>query len=753
MRVRWMNSLCRPLLAALPIAVPLSAQATWSCLGQQQIFTGPLASGPGSAVWRTGTVAGVLQTAWWDGVHWHAANATGPSARDGHAMAFDPLRARLVLFGGRNAAGTAVLGDLWEFDGTNWLQRVATGPQARYLHAMAWDAGRSRIVIAAGSGSPATFGTALDDLWEWDGTSFSYRLGGLGARIGAAMAYDPLRGELVVAGGHDHYYVQWVFHPFAFNDTRVLGPTAQSWTVLQPATLPGHRSAAALAFDPTRGHLVLAGGTDMGVIGGDPLHPVGISRSDVMEWTGSDWLPVTALPDQRTGAGLAFDAARGEMVLAGGAYGLDLDETTMTRGGSNWNALGAVPNQLSAMSDDPLRGRLVAIEPLCAARTFEWSGGRWRLVADAQATPPAGLPALCYDPARQCTVMMPCMDCSGTRLDTLWSWDGASWTLLQPSTRPGPRRFIGLGADLRRNVVVLYGGEVQGISGDQPVGDVWEWDGVTWRQTSTAAPPGARSRASLSFDARRGVMLLYGGLSAQLLGDTWEYDGVTWLQVASTPVAIQPALMAWDAARARTVLYGAVGVMQCVTYEHDGASWTGGPTAAPAFMQGEQGISGTYDAARERIVAFVHRGTWVFETAAKAEAAPYGVGCAASTGVPALAATSRPWIGDACSGELTFVPLSGLAMLTLGWSDHNWGSAALPLSLAAQGAPGCLVWVEPSLWLPLPPGSSAAWSLAVPNVAVLAGLQVFAQGVVFDPAANALGLATSNALRLRLGIR
>jgi hypothetical protein len=45
-----------------------------------------------------------------------------PPRRTGHAMAYDQARSVTVLFGGETQDGT-LLNDLWEYDGTTWVQR------------------------------------------------------------------------------------------------------------------------------------------------------------------------------------------------------------------------------------------------------------------------------------------------------------------------------------------------------------------------------------------------------------------------------------------------------------------------------------------------------------------------------------------------------------------------------------------------------------------------------------------------------
>jgi hypothetical protein len=55
-------------------------------------------------------------------------------------MAYDSKRERTVLFGG--SAGNVKFNDTWEWDGDNWTQVADTGPSARGGHAMAYDSNR-----------------------------------------------------------------------------------------------------------------------------------------------------------------------------------------------------------------------------------------------------------------------------------------------------------------------------------------------------------------------------------------------------------------------------------------------------------------------------------------------------------------------------------------------------------------------------------------------------------------------------------
>ena len=89
--------------------------------------------------------------------------AAAPSARSSAAMAYDSARGIVVLFGGYASATS--LADTWEHDGTRWVQITPTDPEGdgdpplREGHAMAFDSVRERVVL---------FGwLARRTVWRW----------------------------------------------------------------------------------------------------------------------------------------------------------------------------------------------------------------------------------------------------------------------------------------------------------------------------------------------------------------------------------------------------------------------------------------------------------------------------------------------------------------------------------------------------------------------------------------------------------
>ena len=143
------------------------------------------------------TPGGLSGETWeWSGASWSQLAMSGPSARCGHAMAFDAIRNKAVLFGGVDGSG-ALLADTWEWNGSGWTARAAGGPSARFGHAMGCDPVSGNTVMFGGNS-----GAVSGETWLWDGSVWTIAAGsGPAARAGTTLVFDPLLGSLVLFGG------------------------------------------------------------------------------------------------------------------------------------------------------------------------------------------------------------------------------------------------------------------------------------------------------------------------------------------------------------------------------------------------------------------------------------------------------------------------------------------------------------------------------------------------------------------------
>jgi hypothetical protein len=246
----------------------------------------------------------------WDGGRWEITpgSGAGPSKRIVGAAAFDLRRNRIVLFGGSNSS-RGTLGDTWEWNGAAWMEIADTSVGPRDHHVLAYDEARGRTVLFGGNRGPAPWPT---DTWEWDGASWRRAaVEGPVGRSRSSMVYDATRRQLVLFGGigappgpKDPFVV--------FGDTWVWNGT--SWGQVSGQSPPA-RYAHAMAFDNRRGVVVMYGGATMNA-DRQTTH-----LEDMWQWDGARWTEIRIAgpsPGKRYSPAMAFDAARGRIVLNGG---------------------------------------------------------------------------------------------------------------------------------------------------------------------------------------------------------------------------------------------------------------------------------------------------------------------------------------------------------------------------------------------------------------------------------------------------
>lgn len=181
----------------------------------------------------------------WNGTDWNLVNPpVSPPERSDHKMFYDDLSHRIVIYGGMG------LFDAWAWDGSVWTKLDSpNGPKIWWGGNMAYDRARQRgvaltysrqtwelagaawlqIFPAKSPSSTSGFAAAYDDvhrrtyffaglsdsdtmlssaLWAWDGNVWSSASPPVSPppRTLATMAFDELRGRLVVFGGDARDY-------------------------------------------------------------------------------------------------------------------------------------------------------------------------------------------------------------------------------------------------------------------------------------------------------------------------------------------------------------------------------------------------------------------------------------------------------------------------------------------------------------------------------------------------------------------
>jgi Galactose oxidase, central domain len=240
--------------------------------------------------------------------------------------------------------------------------------------------------------------------------------------------------------------------------------------------------------------------------------------------------------------------------------------------------------------------------------------GAWTLVQPPTSPPFRSSEGLAFEPVSGAFVVYGGGGTAGVLADT-YVFDGCSWIQIVPATSPGLLTNLYLAASPNYASVVLFGGN-PGTGGLSNA--TWEFSTATlsWANVSPAGPsPSARELACLAYDSARSRTVLFGGGSAAggtFSNETWEWDGTSWFNV--TPAGPNPAprafhSMTYDAARARTVVYGGYnGAQLGDTWEWDGLQWTQIYTAASPGPRSSGAIA--YDPWSQRVVLFAGSVGW-----------------------------------------------------------------------------------------------------------------------------------------------
>lgn len=545
------------------------------------------------------------------------------TARAAHSAIHDPVRQRMIVFGGFDGVDR---NDVWALSLTGapeWslITPAGTAPAPRYAHNAIYDPVRDRMVVTGGRNS--TLGL-MPDTWELSlsGTPTWSPLAAAGAPpelVGHSAIYDPAGDRLIVFGGEDAFGT-----PSA--DTWSLDfAGSPAWTPLAPAgTPPLARAHHAAIYDAPRARMIVFGGRSLA---GNLNDTWQLTLSGTPAWSQLDPLP--GLPPARWGCSGVFDPGNGgRLVIHGGendsgqlgdTWILSLARTPV------WGEVtapgGPAPGYApSAIYDAGLQRMVVfggartqsgwnLILNDLAALTLSGTPA-WSAIAPAGGSPGAraGLPGI-LDPLRDRMLVFGGFD-GATVFDDVWELpltEPASWARLATTGTPPPARALhtAIHDPIRDRVIVFGGADLNGS-----FNDVWTLDlsvePPAWSLLApTGAPPPPHSGHTAVYDPLRDRMIVFGTQSS---ADVWALSlsgGTAWsLLLAIKGGAITSHVAIYDPPRDRMVVFGGQGGASSDVLQ---LSLSGPPAWSPlvttgAPPHGRDGAVGIYDPVRDRMV-------------------------------------------------------------------------------------------------------------------------------------------------------
>ncbi|MHC4660668.1 MAG: fibronectin type III domain-containing protein [Planctomycetota bacterium] len=238
-------------------------------------------------------------TTWlYNGSAWNTStNIPQPNPRSGQCMAYDSVRGVTVMFGGYN--GTHYLQDTWEFNSSNLLwQMVDPGPtvSVRQYAGMAFMENISETFIFGGYAGGGPFGTC----YLWDGSAWGVGPVPVFAAHSHSMTWDPDNERVLIFGGYSGGAPQEYFYEYT---------SGSGWADISTGGEPSPRYGHVMAYNSHNGELLVFGGNT----GGGPTTSASV-------FFGGNWFPAlfTQLPSARDYSSMVYDSYRRVMVLFGG---------------------------------------------------------------------------------------------------------------------------------------------------------------------------------------------------------------------------------------------------------------------------------------------------------------------------------------------------------------------------------------------------------------------------------------------------
>jgi hypothetical protein len=146
-----------------------------------------------------------------------------------------------------------------------------------------------------------------------------------------------------------------------------------------------------------------------------------------------------------------------------------------------------------------------------------------------------------------------------------WEFQHGNWTELYPTVVPPARVWASMTYDAKDGYLLMFGGYGLNSSGAPwYLNDSWAFSRGNWLELTPHHSPHIRDNAGMAYDATDGYVVLFGGnygYQVTLLSDTWKFAGGQWtrLSPSSHPGQRTGATVAYDNTTREILLFGGWG--------------------------------------------------------------------------------------------------------------------------------------------------------------------------------------------------
>jgi PKD repeat protein len=297
-----------------------------------------------------------------------------------------------------------------------------------------------------------------------------------------------------------------------------------TWATASPATSPGARAFASMAYYPGLGVIMVGGTTN----GSSAIHdgPTGGSTAATWQWDGTNWTKLTPTTDAPAGfgGGLAYDSVNNILVWVPAYDSGNLDSWAEFNG-TTWTVYSGSsdPNPHNTvwgnMAFDSNRGVTVYSYGFGETVTIEYNGATHSWSSTSGGEPMGYGTTMSFDPVHNQSMAF-----AGSSAVSPYTYvySGATWGLQSPGTVPSSHYFIGLCSawhgDRQTNILKTTTG-------------TWEWNGTNWDQLtlasqgynfSTSVPGGLIGPGScMAFHSGNRTMVMFGGATPSVTNTTY----------------------------------------------------------------------------------------------------------------------------------------------------------------------------------------------------------------------------------------